>query len=479
MRIFKLFLILMLSQSASSQILLQKQSIDFDRRPSERNVHTLIDEKNLETYVFFQDKQFFKVFQYSLAFLSKDSMDLTKLDPKWHIIGSRMDSIDRPQLFWVNDEFSEIISLTYDLNQKLIKNSSLVNLAHQEFVCQMFTHQNIFYVLTISQRDPWFRIYEFKNLEKPIITTFRFPEYTIDLEDNKKLTFNKIFNHKSAVEFPFTLEYIKAEQPSDLLSVVKKRKMYVENGKLIMSFDFNPKQTHWIIVDLASKKESFKITPFPDFSSDLKNKTNYNSFLIKDQIFTIQNSKSEIQLGVSDWNGHVLSKFKAHRNEEISFKNGPSYFQPKQNKEARMFRKNKYFIKKLRASHLGISAYASDDQLWVVAGGLSENLQLSYVAGDVFLSAMLAIAGQGYGYIPMLQNFTPSDYKTSFFELKMNLNFQPQAGEMPMTSYVKINQFLQEIPEAEQLIIFRRGLYDVLGYYLPKERQFYFRQFLP
>lgn len=469
---------LVLFQALSSQTLLQKQPIEFAKKAKNRSIHTVVDEKNLETYVFIKDQDFFKLYQYSLAFLKKDSMQLPILDKKWNVIGSRMDSISRPQLFWVSEDFTEIVSLTYDLNQDIIKNSNPTILANQEFVCQMFTHQNIFYILTVSQKDPWFRLYEFRGLEKPIITTFRLPDYTIPRDEKRDMDFTNILSHKSAVEFPFTIEYIDPKTPHNLLSVSKKRKLYVDQGKMMISFDFDPEKTHWIFVDLKEKKISFKTTNYPSFKGDKRKTNHYNSFLFNDAIFTIQSSRDEIQMGISDWDSQSIKLFKASRNEEITFKNGPVFFQPKQDKEPRMFRKNKFFLNKLVNSHMGISVYNAGNELWVNAGGLNENLHLAYIAGDVFVEAIMMSQLDGFGYVPMVSDFAPSDYKMSFFDLKMDLNFNPLAGEMPFTSYANINQFLQTIPEAQDIIIFRRGIYDVLGYYLPKEKQYYYRQFL-
>lgn len=479
MQKYSIFFFLALFQTLSSQTLLSKQPIEFARKSNERFIHSVVDQENLDTYIFIHDRDFFKLYQYSLAFLKKDSMELPQLDKKWSIAGSRTDSISKPQLFWVNDDFSEVIRLTYDINRKVVKNTNPISLSKQEFVCQMFTHQNRFYILTISQKEQWFRLYEFGEQEKPIITTFRLPEFKIVKNEKKVLDFNNILNHKSAVEFPYTIEFIDPDKPVNLLSASKKRKMYVNKGKMMISLDFHPEKTHWIIVDLKQKNLVHKTTDYPSFNGAIENDNHYNSFLFEDVIFTIQSSKEEIQMAIIDWESKPIKLFKANKNEEITFKNGPVYFQRKQDKEPSMFRKNKFFLRKIKNAHLGISVYKSVHELWVNTGGVNENLQMAYIAGDAFLNAIMAVGGQEYGYVPMLQDFVPTEYKMSYFDLKMDLNYNPLTGEMPFTTYANINEFLQTIPEAKDIIVFRRGIYDVLGYYMPKENLYYYRQFLP
>lgn len=459
----------------SSQELLHTQDINFSRRGNPF-VYPFVNPNNFESYVLFYDQNFVKLNQYSLGFLLKDTITLNSADFRisGNVIGARVQNPNQMRYFWTNNNASRILSATIDLDHRVVFPFNPVEFQAHELLVQAFNHNNSFYVLTTSKKDLWLRLYVFQEGEKPSITTFNMRDYRFINEHGRKMNIMEVLRRDSSLEFPFAIERIDEDFPTSLVQAAKKRKLYVDRNQLLISFDFNPNYTEWLVVNLDDMSTEIIETYYIKVEEANDNRL-HNSFYHQGKVYQIQRTTDGGHIRVLDLNkGTILAQFDMS-SDEIKHRNGPLMFLPDNNKAVREFKREKFFYRKARNSHWGLTVYPANDHLWVTVGAVKENIQTAQLIGEIFLN--LAVVATGGLYTPYFTGLSPEMYQMSFFDLKLDALHRHRKGEMGPTAHTKIGSFLSNFPHADHVSVFRRGSYFVLGYYLPNEQKYYLRFF--
>ena len=472
-----LLLFLFSGQWLGAQELLQTHEIQFSRKGNAKFVYPVVDESNLESYLLLHDPNFLKIYHYSLGFLLKDTLTLANSQLRLNngILGARIQNPGQVRYFWTDEEISKIYSATIDVSHAKVFSFEPTDIQAHEWVIQAFSHQNTFYVLTSGKKERWLRLYAFDQNEKPVITTIPMSDFELLNSENQKLNLQEVLRRETTLEFPYAIERIDANMPTQLMQSAKKRKMYVEKNRLLISFDFNSKYTEWLLLDLKEKSVTRHRTDYETIVTDEPDMRLQNSFYHQGKVYQIQRIPEGGLLRVVDFEkNNVLAHFPLGL-EKIEYRNSALFFQPTERKPIREFKKEKFFYRKAKNSHWGVTVYPSQDHLWLTVGAVKENLYTSYLIGEFFLNAVVMASGGGYA--PFILGLSPEMYQSVFFDVKLDVSNRHRAGQVGPTAHTKIGIFLNDFPDAQQITVFKRGSYYVLGYYIPTDKKYYLRAF--
>ena len=462
------------------QIVLETLNESQKKGDKQKDFYALVNSNNFETFFFNKKKTELSVLLFSSGFLLKDSLVISDFNPKLtNIIGGRVDNETQPRLYFTDEDFSSIYTYAFNLKTKKQDSISCFEIPKNEYVTQIFEHKNGLYLFTISKDESWVRVYGFKNNALPLVQTYSLEGFIVTTATEKELNFKDLIRKSNSLEFPFTIEYIKPDFQPPLMQVAARRKMYVQDEKIYLSFDYNPEKTSWIVLDLKEHSVRFHETNLPKIVSNEDVDSKYNTFLHEQFIYTLKKTNDTLKIEIIDFETNEVAKNFVGTPEKINFSNTDLFYNPGNNKPFKLYKGPKPFFKKTRNSYWGVSVFAEHDGISMTVGAVKENPSAALLAADIFLNAVVIAAGGdvGYNYDPILMNFSEIEFQSSFFESKLDLNLRHQFGELEPNAEHKINYFLSENPKVKNVYVFKRLSYYVLSYYDDKDEKIYFRKF--
>jgi hypothetical protein len=462
-----------------AQTKLYEEDIEFTNKNRFDQFYGAVNSETLETFFYTKTEDSLYLKRFSVGFIPKDDLKLKLELPKElkTMVGSRFENESKSRLYFTNKEFSTIYSLSIDLHTKTADSIYTFKIPLDEYVCQVFEHQNAFYLFSISKNEPWIRIYTFRNNLKPIIQTFNLDDFQVAKESNGFWNFKELIKKSNTLEFPYSIELIKEDFQPQLLQVAAKRKMYIDGGKIYISFDFNAKSTSWIVIDLKNQQTTYHETPLPTIVSKTTSDKNFNSFWYQNKVFAIKATSDSLKINIVDFETKSIVKQVQGNSKSIDFANTELFYNPGENKTFKKYKGSKHFLKKTKTSFWGISIFEENEGVLMQIGAVKENHNTTLIVGDIFLNGLMIAAGSDVGYEPILQGFSGIDFKTSFFESKLDFNFVHHLGSLEPNAEHKMNYFINENRNVTHAYIFKRLSYYVLSYYDFKENKIYFRKF--
>ncbi len=460
------------------QTVLETLSEPPKKSDKQKDFYALVNSNNFETFFFNKKKTELSVHLFSSGFLLKDSLVISDFNPKLtNIIGGRVDNETQPRLYFTDEDFSSIYTYAFNLKTKKQDSIARFEIPKNEYVTQIFEHKNGLYLFTISKDESWVRVYGFKNNAQPLVQTYSLEGFIVTTATEKELKFKDLIRRSNSLEFPFTIEHIKPDFQPQLIQVAARRKMYVQDEKIYLSFDYNPEKTSWIVLDLKEHSVRFHETNLPKIVSNGDVDSKYNTFLHERFIYTLKKTNDTLKIEIIDFETNEVAKRFVGTPEKIDFSNTELFYNPGNNKPFKLYKGPKPFFKKTRNSSWGISVFTEHDGISMTVGAVKENPSAALLAADIFLNAVVIAAGSEVDYEPILMNFSEIEFQSSFFESKLDLNLRHQFGELEPNAEHKINFFLSENPKVKNVFVFKRLSFYVLSYYDDKDEKIYFRKF--
>lgn len=477
MRISILVLIVFFSGKLSAQLLLEDISKTF-KKAEDVQSYALVNPDNFETTTYFKTKNDLSIYQFSSGFLLKDSLVIEGLPRTLTtILGGTIANESSNRLYFTDENLKSIYTYSFDLKAKKADSLARFEMPLNEYITQIFEHKNAMYVFTISKDESWVRVYAFKNKTQPIVQTYSLDGFQIVGQDGANLSFKEVIRKSNSFEFPYSIEYIKPDFQSQLMQVAARRKMYVENEKIYLSFDYNPEKTSWVVLDLEAHSIRFQQTDLPKISLEDKAGFQFNSFLHERMVYSLKKNMDTLKVNVVDFETNEIVKTFDGTKEKIDFSNTELFYNPGRNKEFKQYKSAKPFFKKTKNSYWGIGVFTEKDGYAVTIGAIKENPNNAFLVGDIFLNTLVIAAGSDVGYEPILMNLSETEFQSSFFETKLTFELRHQLGTLEPNAEHKINFFLSENPKVKNPFVFKRLSYYVLSYYDAKKDKIYFRKF--
>ncbi|MFD2942106.1 hypothetical protein [Flavobacterium notoginsengisoli] len=390
-----------------------------------------------------------------------NSVSGAKSDKSYSSVIGNMASDKAAALVWSSNK-KKILVQSFDLKDNKT-NEKTYNLEFKEEVyLQDYCVGNKFIILSIVKKSNLFKLYVFDELGNLEIKD-------IDLSGVK-------FYHRTNLYDTFLEDFASAERGLSLAKITpetitppsiasRKRKSYVIDNQIVISFDSNQNYTQVIQIDLETYKmtsKNFLQRPLKDFgTTDVK----CNSFVIKDQLYQVKMSSKKMYLTIKDLNNNLIKEYILEKDSPIDFMNSPK--NRTVNTSAKDFFRNFNFGDE---SPVAISCYEINENNLTSISALSAGLSTG--------QAVMMNFGAVGGLIGALA-FSPSNDKTAN---AINSLFDHQGnhieGDLERMAVDKIEIFLTENKSIDSKLLFKNDDAFYLGYFNSGAKEFVIRKFV-
>jgi len=432
-----------------SQTVLNSHALDLKKNSFFHQILNVENTKTQDVFVFASDKENTTILKYNSFLFFSDSIKIHNPNKRFrNLAGYRFKENENPILYWSTPNLKEILGVEYNLKSKEISSIYHTIPFKNEIILNTFCKNNSFYILSLLEKEEKLKIYVFKDGET-VEKVLNFSEIAFTNEQNQTLTLNEILNYNP-------IEIMEIHSWNPLFKGTQKSKMYVHENKLILTLDYNSKQTQTFTIDLTTfetKERSFSQFPLE------KQKGATNSFFQDDKLYQIKHTTNELVLSIKDFNSdELLKKYSLSEQDSTSFKNSPFYFQTA-NKEARKLNDTKKFLERLLYSNSGLTVYNTRNNHFITIGGNSLDA-LQY--------------GMPFGFNDYSAYENPVNV---FFESVLDSSFNPINKVQGPMAVDFISQFVSEHKEVKLESSFQFKDYTIFGYYDAKAKMYIMRKF--
>ena len=183
---------------------------------------------------------------------------------------------------------------------------------------------NSFLYITASKKTPVFHVYKFKgnNLEK---ISFDLRNGNLD-KNFPEGSLWAALSSASGLSRSADIAIVSPDNETDVVVASSHNKLYLQGNKLALVLDAASDNVLILDFDLTSKlagarriKRPFKKVELEEF-----NKPEFNSFLIENQLYSVQAASDSLNLVIQDFqSGKILNSFRTLEKDTIGFKNTP------------------------------------------------------------------------------------------------------------------------------------------------------------
>ncbi|WP_035652757.1 hypothetical protein [Flavobacterium sp. ASV13] len=451
-----LLLGLLLSQSILlSQTILNSAVLNLNKPYENGQLINAENTKTHEVYVFASDNKTINILKYSKSlFLSNQFKDTLRSEQKRILMGYSFGEDKNPTLYWGSDNHKNIRIVKYNLETKTSSTLSFDFPANTGNIITSFQKNNAFYVLSKEKDQEHLLLFEFRN-EKCEIKMFNFTPFSFKNEKGQGVSFSAL------VQYHYPIEKIESEDFSSLDKSEKKSKMYVQDDRIILTFDYNTKQTQVFNLDLQTNEVTEKIfdTPEAQLSSKIT-----NSFYLENKLYQISANAEQLLFSIKDFDsGKSIKNISVSKNDSITFKNSPMFLQINGEKPQKLKTTAK-FLKQLSTVNAALSAFKNKQNIFVTFGGFASYQSLSVNYGP-------------NGFLDGFNNVQDAS-KMVFFDAALNPNFEFVSNpNLDPLAIDNLNYFMNTSKNISLVSVLKLTDFYLLGYYDTVEKSYIMRKF--
>nr|WP_315223516.1 hypothetical protein [uncultured Flavobacterium sp.] len=457
-----IFLLLLYKSAFFGQTVLTSHALDLKK--SAKNIQILNAENLLthEVFVFAAYDQNITILKYNSALFLTDQYTgpLVNLENK-ELIASSFSEDGNPSLYWTSRDFKEIIVIKYYLETKTYKALKFGFPSESQYVVATFQDNNLFYILSKPISEQTLAVYTFKNgmVEEKI---FDFSLFKFQNKNTSFLPFTELIKQNP-------IEKMEFKDYNPLYKSTAKSKVYLQENKMVLTLDQNPKQTQVFEINLDSHTLNEKIFVQPNTKKPLRSS---NSFLAENKLFQVTANKEELLFDVKDYgSGLSIKSIHVAKNDTIRFKNSPLLIQREYGKPGEI-KKTAKFLHYLSNLDIGLSVFKNKKNTLITLGGTPKSENLDYYAQN------FGQYDDEFGQIFSPITFYPNVHtETVFFESALNKNFEFSSSEPSPLAVDKISYFLNQHQEAAFANVIPFKDYFILGYYDQTSKEYILRKF--
>jgi hypothetical protein len=447
-----------------SQTVLSAHKLELKKPWDSQQLLSATDPGSKQFFVFAADKEKVTVQKYNSAFFYRDSITMTRPERNYSFMaGYSFDQNANPTLYWASENFTKILSTSYNFNDHTTVPKAFAFSFDKETLLNSFTENGVFYILTLVDAEPKLILYAFKG-DAPEQHILDFSSFTFENDRGEKIKLPELLE-----VWPF--EKMESISQNTLRSVVAKSKLYMNSSKLVLTFDHNSKYTQLFDIDITSNE----IREFKILQPKVRNIAGSNSFYSDGTIYQLRLNEEEMALSavkVDDNDKSVL--YKIGVNDTIDFKNSPLLLQIADQNPVEL-KTTRKFLHRLAGSNLGVSAYQAPGGLLLTVGGVRNYRS----AGNIILGATLGLGMMAEGgSVDTIENVIgPGSVQSVFFESLFDEDFQHLDIEQQPLGTDFLSQFLADNDHISLYNLNGFAGHSVLAYYDPKLKQVILRKF--
>ncbi|MEZ4777944.1 MAG: hypothetical protein R2786_00990 [Flavobacteriaceae bacterium] len=341
----------------------------------------------------------------------------------------------------------------------------------KEKFIEAISYKNSIYILTVPLFTSQLNVYEFNNIESPLVHEIVLNEN--DLLDRRDRGI-KLFDLVDKRD----ISMIYQENPNSLEATSKDFKVYQNGETVYLTSDKYKEFTQLLKVSLKTfKTETKRILNVGIDGSKVGTQT--NSFLCKDKLFQIGIDSDYLKFQVVDLTTDtIIKKIETHEDENLNFINTPILIENADFQKYRELERTRQFFRKIREGDIAISVLYENETYQITLGGVSEQVGYAFflgfnfgLAGSLVVIAINPTTNSYWGY-----TYTKSVRVTGLFDD----NFNMVEGEVPPNIFDKMNdtQTLDLLGGNEKLSIsaetvFKLDNFFIKGFYLKNAETYY------
>lgn len=375
-----IFLLLTLEVLGQNHINTIKTEIDKDHF-----TYDVVDDVNNKTYLFLVSSKSVEAIQLDTSFQVLSQFMVSRPESKFKNLLGHSFQENILTLHWSTNNSDKVISQHFDFNEKKTSIGAIESIDKEKAIAS-FPFDNKLYIATVTKNSNLFKLYELngKTALKPHI--FLFDKYRFYNERYSAISLDAMFKEYFMEEGPYELHNASSDIPTALPHIVKKRKYYIKNDHLIISFDNNNSFTQLIKINLKTKKSEQLGISQPFLSANHSERTNSNSFLFDDKIAQIKTNREVTTIQISDFIDKTpLLKKEILRDQTIDFLSTPilEYSNGKLEKSKEIIKTNQFLNRLSRADNVGIFVTPTQRGYVLTFGGsnILQNGSSSIAAG--------------------------------------------------------------------------------------------------
>lgn len=452
------------------------------RLNSNRDVFQIIDQENQKVNLFLSDKYKVNSFILDNQMKTLDTLSGIRPEKKYKDILGYSGNFYNSVIYWSDKQKNKILSQTFNfMERKCYSKEFDIKIKEKgEVFLEQFTENNKFYILVLSEKN---------NLKLYCLYNETIVEKEFDLSKtnngNELINISSIFDKSSfdlSFEEPKTITKIVGDFPVSLSESAKRRKLYIRNNQLILTFDVSNGFTNLIFINLDNFLFTLEKIQKPTIDNVKDENIKSNSFILDDNIAQIIVCSKQLILSFKDLDGNKINEYIIYDMDDFKINNTP--FLRQSNGFERELETTAQFLRKIVRSNFGISLYKQNDKIIGKIGCISADARTGFMApmsmpvgGGTFNTPAGNVTIQ-----PINHNFNNfSNYSSKrgiFTDCLFNNEFIHERGKIDDLAYDKIDKFKQSLEKSiYSETVFKIFNTYIFGYYDESTNMYKFYKF--
>ncbi len=458
-------------------------SIPFDLKKGGKSF-SYVDKSNNEVYLFISNSKKIRATHYNNKLEIIDTLTSVIPNIKINNLVGFTKNDSNINLIWISKSFDKISFQSIDFKNKKTSNLTQELSFKGENVLQFFSTNDNFYCLSIIDNSSIVKLYKFNNKNQLDIKTINISDHTfLDSNNSRANLFDLFKEHFESFEFSFELQNIDYSIPTSLAISSKKRKAYLLNNELTLTFDNSNKMTQLVKINLID----FNVT-----TTDLE-KTNIeslndssiqsNSYLFENKLYQFAISSYGINFSIKNLDKTLINEYIVNSKDEIPFKRSDFLSEWVNIGGHSKIESTDQFLQILLNSRIGISCYNYKNNKLVSFGGISARIKKIDEDEEKFNYFAMPIGGGLIGAIlsVVLTNSFYNNYISSRNIISINSQVSSdnvlQDGKVNSCITSKICTFFNGFSEIKYPTIFSIKDKTYVGHFNENAKQFVILKF--
>jgi hypothetical protein len=364
----------------------------------------------------------------------------------------------------------ELLCLSLNVVTEEIKESLFRPDSRSETKVTSISAGNHFIYITAGYRSKEMTIYDFENEEPTYLLRCRFT--------------NSLWRDLTEGYWVRAVRLQKMDQDAEMDpdALVRKNKLYLNNGSVLLVMNNHIDSTHLVNFDLQQQKvKSWVIDHNPEKEKFKSGDYSENSFYFRNKLYYVRATGDKLMVQVVDAVSGVINKtYTTEKRDEIDYKNTPIIQEATSNdriKDPKNLNRTSKLLRRMTAGSALIAAKQhGNDQVEVVVGSYEKTVRTTFVGGYNGFNQP-----GPYGYSRTMLPTRPSTRRvfrdtwtqSSYFKTLLNAdNYSHMPGEPVSSAYERIERYaatLKTEPGADNIFELNGQYYYI--YYHKAERK--------
>lgn len=334
------------------------------------DVFQVVEEDKKQLSLFFNDDKNAKAIRLDNQLNLMDSLSANHPQNGYDNIVGYSISNNKYYSYWSNANNRHFAAQCFDFDAKKVS----LNTFDLEFIdekpVEKITIKNVFYLITIVKKTSILNIYVFKD-GKAQKKSLDLSDKTFISWEYKRVTLWDVLNESYDIQPALAIQNILSETPPSLIFSANKRKAYVKDDNLVLTFDNIRSFTQMLTLNLSNFSFSQKsyITPF--FDETEFNIPNTNSFLLGDKLIQMKSNPTKMIIEIKDLEDTLIKSFVIEQDKEIDFKNSEIIQENGTVSNTRILDKSNQLLRKIENFIPSLSCYSVNDKNYLTLGSVS------------------------------------------------------------------------------------------------------------